>query len=164
MSFGNLQDDFYDQVSIRFGLKRGEIGSNKKHTTKYEWEKQRQEKEIQALQDKINPMQEYLQAFQDALNGKQPFLRGELKKQIVGLIANYKMLEKEKALADKDKEFIFNEFQKLEQKIPELERYKEYVEFIQKHAPDKLIEAKRTATERSRNPNPTKNIHHQWTK
>lgn len=164
LSFGNLQDDFYDQVSIRFGLKRGEIGSNKKHTTKYEWEKQRQEKEIQALQDKINPMQEYLQAFQDALNGKQPFLRGELKKQIVGLIANYKMLEKEKALADKDKEFIFNEFQKLEQKIPELERYKEYVEFIQKHAPDKLIEAKRTATERSRNPNPTKNIHHQWTK
>ena len=72
--------------------------------------------------------------------------------------------EKEKALADKDKEFIFNEFQKLEQKIPELERYKEYVEFIQKHAPDKLIEAKRTATERSRNPNPTKNINYQWTK
>ncbi len=40
LSFGNLQDAFYDEVSIRYGLERGEVGSNKKHTTKYEWQKQ----------------------------------------------------------------------------------------------------------------------------
>ena len=164
LSFGNLQDDFYEQVSIRYGLERGEIGSNKKHTTKYEWEKQRQEKEIQALQDKIKPMQEYLRAFQDAIDGKKPFSKAELRKQIVGLIASYKQLEKEKAIKDKDSDFLFSELRKLEKKIPELERYKEYVDFIHTHAPDKLLEAKRTANERARAPKPPKNKNYQWTK
>ena len=164
LSFGNLQDDFHDQISVRFGLERGEVGSNKKHTTKYEWEKQRQEKEIQSLKEEIKPMQEYLRAFQDAINGKHPFSRGELKKQIVGLITSYKVLEKEKAIADSDKEFLFTELKKMEQTVPVLERYKEYVEFIHKHAPNELLEAKRVATERSRNPKPAKNINYHWTK
>ena len=164
LSFGNLQDDFYEQVSIRYGLERGEIGSNKKHTTKYEWEKQRQEKEIQALQDKIKPMQEYLRAFQDAIDGKKPFSKAELRKQIVGLVASYKQLEKEKAIKDKDSDFLFSELRKLEKKIPELERYKEYVDFIHTHAPDKLLEAKRTANERARAPKPPQKKNYQWTK
>ena len=42
-SYGNMQDEFYDRMSVRYGLERGEIGSNRKHTTKYEWQmKQRQ--------------------------------------------------------------------------------------------------------------------------
>ena len=164
LSFGNLQDDFYEQVSIRYGLERGEVGSNKKHTTKYEWEKQRQEKELQALKEEIKPMQEYLRAFQDAIDGKKPFSKNELRKQIVGLIASYKQLEKEKAIKDKDNDFLFGELRKLEKKLPELERYKEYVDFIHTHAPDKLIEAKRTANERARAPKPPKNKNYQWTK
>ena len=164
LSFGNLQDEFYEQVSIRYGLKRGEVGSNKKHTTKYEWKKQQQEKELQTLQEELKPMQEYLRAFQDAIDGKKPFSKNELRKQIVGLIASYKQLEKEKAIKDKDSDFLFSELRKLEKKIPELEKYKEYVDFIHTHAPDKLIEAKRTATERSRMPKPPKNKNYQWTK
>ena len=164
LSFGNLQDDFYEQVSIRYGLERGEIGINKKHTTKYEWEKQRQEKELQALQEEIKPMQEYLRAFQDAIDGKKPFSKNELRKQIVGLIASYTQLEKEKAIKDKDNDFLFTELRKLEKKLPELERYKEYVDFIHTHAPDKLIEAKRTANERAHAPKPPKNKNYQWTK
>lgn len=152
LSFGNLQDDFYEQVSIRYGLERGEIGSNKKHTTKYEWEKQRQEKELQSLQDEIKTMQEYLRAFQDAIDGKKPFSKTELRKQIVGLIASYKQLEKEKTIKDKDNDFLFAELRKLEKKLPELERYKEYVDFIHTHAPDKLLEAKQTANERANAP------------
>ena len=164
LSFGNLQDDFYEQVSIRYGLERGEVGSNKKHTTKYEWEKQRQEKELQGLKEEIKPMQEYLRAFQDAIDGKKPFSKAELRKQIVGLIASYKQLEKEKSIKDKDSDFLFSELRKLEKKIPELERYKEYVEFIHTHAPDKLLEAKRTANERAHAPKPPKNKNYQWTK
>ena len=164
LSFGNLQDDFYEQVSIRYGLERGEVGSNKKHTTKYEWEKQRQEKELQDLKEEIKPMREYLRAFQDAIDGKKPFSRNELRKQIVGLIASYKQLEREKAIKDKDNDFLFAELRKLEKKLPELERYKEYVDFIHTHAPDKLIEAKRTATERANAPKPPKNKKYQWTK
>ena len=164
LSFGNLQDDFYDEISIRYGLGRGEIGSNKKHTTKYEWEKQRQEKELQALKEEIKPMQEYLRAFQDAIDGKKPFSKAELRKQIVGLVASYKQLEKEKAIGDKDREQLFKLLKDTEKKIPELERYKEYVEFIHKHAPDKLLDAKRTATERANAPKPPKNKNYQWTK
>ena len=46
LSFGNLQDSFQERVGWRYGLKRGEVGSNKKHTTKYQWKKQQQEKEL----------------------------------------------------------------------------------------------------------------------
>ena len=45
-SFGNLQDEFHEQVARYYGLERGEVGSSKKHTTKYQWQKQRQEKEL----------------------------------------------------------------------------------------------------------------------
>ena len=38
-SFGNLQDEFYQQVACYYGLERGEVGSSKKHTTKYQWQK-----------------------------------------------------------------------------------------------------------------------------
>ena len=43
-SFGNLQDEFHEQVARYYGLERGEVGSSKKHTTKYQWQKQQQEK------------------------------------------------------------------------------------------------------------------------
>ena len=45
-SFGNLQDEFYQKVACYYGLERGEVGSSKKHTTKYQWQKQQQEQEI----------------------------------------------------------------------------------------------------------------------
>ena len=46
LSYGNLQDDFHERVGWRYGLERGEVGSNKKHTTKYQWKKKQQEKEL----------------------------------------------------------------------------------------------------------------------
>ena len=67
-------------------------------------------------------------------------------------------------IGDKDREQLFKLLKDTEKKIPQLERYKEYVDFIQTHAPDKLIEAKRTATERSRMPKPPKTKNYQWTK
>ena len=39
VSYGNLQDEFHEQVGWRYGLERGEVGSSKKHTTKYQWQK-----------------------------------------------------------------------------------------------------------------------------
>lgn len=46
LSFGNLQDSFQERVGWQYGLERGEVGSNKKHTTKYQWKKKQQEKEL----------------------------------------------------------------------------------------------------------------------
>lgn len=183
LSFGNLQDAFYDEVSIRYGLGRGEVGSNKKHTTKYEWQKQQQEaalveieqratireeqasfftamrdkamtelsdieKRKETVSEELKPLQEYFDAFNEALNGNLPLSPTKLRKMIVGLTTEYKRLESEKKITDKDKANLFNELQKAERQIPELERYKEFVSFLNTYAPDKLDEAKRIANER----------------
>lgn len=45
-SFANLQDEYQEQVARYYGLERGEVGSSKKHTTKYQWQKRQQEMEL----------------------------------------------------------------------------------------------------------------------
>ncbi len=178
LSYGNLQDSFYERISVHYSLDRGEVGSNKKHTTKYQYEKAKQEAELAALADdkahaeeviqeaqtavatrdkaleELKPMQEYLDAFHEALSGNLPLSPTKLRKMIVGLTTEYKRLEEEKKITDKDRENLFNELQKAERRIPELEKYKEFVAFVNEYAPDKLDEAKRTATERKNAPKP----------
>ena len=152
LSFGNLQDAFYDCVSVRYGLERGEVGSNKKHTTKYEWQKQQQESKLAEIErckeqatEGLKPLQEYLDAFNEALSGNLPLSPTKLRKMIIGLTVEYKQLESEKKITDKDKANLFSELQKAKKQIPELERYKELVSFLNTYAPDKLDEARRTA-------------------
>ncbi len=189
LSYGNLQDSFHEQIGIRYGLDRGEVGSNKKHTTKYQWQKQKQEAELAALEDEkvhaeeviqeaqtavetrdkaleeLKPLQSYLDAFHEALSGDLPFSPSKLKKMLIGLMTEYKRLEEEKKITDKDRENLFSELQKAERRIPELEKYKEFVAFINEYAPDKLDEAKRTATERKNAPKPpVKSSKNWWSK
>lgn len=165
ISFGNLQDNFYEHVALRYGLKRGEIGSNKKHTTKYEWEMQKLEEKKQNLSDALKPMEEYLKAFDDAIKGKKPFFKGQLEKQVVGLIAKYKLLEEEKKISEKDSEHLFNELKKYEQQIPELKKHENFLTFLCKYAPDELEETRKTAHERERLSNkPTKNYFNYFSK
>ena len=183
LSFGNLQDAFYDCVSIRYGLERGEVGSNKKHTTKYEWQKQQQESKLAEIEkravvreeqanfatvmrdkamtelneinerkekaaEELKPLQEYLDAFKEALSGNLPLSPTKLRKMIVGLTTEYKRLENEKKITDKDRENLFTELQAVQKRIPTLEKYRDLVILLNDYAPDKLDEAKRTATER----------------
>ena len=69
ISYGNLQDEFHEQVAWRYGLERGEVGSNKKHTTKYQWQKQQQELELAeraaALTQKTAQIEEADKVLQD---------------------------------------------------------------------------------------------------
>ena len=186
LSYGNLQDSFHERIGIHYGLDRGEVGINKKHTTKYQWQKTQQEAELAALNDEkvhaeeiieqaqttvatrdkaleeLKPLQGYLDAFHEALNGELPFSPGKLKKMLIGLMTEYKRLEEEKKITDKDRENLFSELQKAERRIPELEKYKEFVAFINEYAPDKLDEAKRTATERKNAPKPPASIKRNW--
>ena len=172
LSYGNMQDEFYDTVSVRYGLDRGEIGSNKKHTTKYQWQKQQQEAELANLEkakvhaeeiieqaqtavaerdealEELKPLQKYLDAFNEALNGVLPLSPTKLRKMIVGLTTEYKRLENEKKITDKDRESLFIELQAVQKRIPTLEKYRDLVILLNDYAPDKLDEAKRTATER----------------
>lgn len=189
LSYGNLQDSFHEQIGVQYGLDRGEVGSNKKHTTKYQWQKQKQEAELASLEaekvhseeiieqaqtavetrdkalEELKPLQGYLDAFHEALSGDLPFSPGKLKRMLIGLIIEYKRLEEEKKITDKDRENLFSELQKAERRIPELEKYKEFVAFINEYAPDKLEEAKRTATERKNAPKPpVKSSKNWWSK
>ena len=186
LSYGNMQDEFYEQVGVHYGLERGEVGSNKKHTTKYQWQKQKQEAELANLEaekvhaeevieqaqtavetrdkalEELKPLQEYLDAFKEAMSGELPFSPSKLKKMLIGLMTEYKRLEEEKKITDKDRENLFSKLQKAERRIPELEKYKEFVSFINEYAPDKLDEAKRTATERKNAPKPPTSTKRNW--
>lgn len=68
-SFGNLQDEFHEQAARYYGLERGEVGSSKKHTTKYQWQKQQQELELAeratALTQKTAQIEEADKVLQD---------------------------------------------------------------------------------------------------
>ena len=68
-SFGNLQDEFHEQVARYYGLERGEVGCSKKHTTKYQWQKQQQELELAeraaALTQKTAQIEEADKVLQD---------------------------------------------------------------------------------------------------
>ena len=178
LSYGNMQDSFHEQIGVHYGLDRGEVGSNKKHTTKYQWQKQKQEAELASLEqekvhaeeviqeaqkavatrdkalEEIKPLQEYLDAFKEAISGNLPLSPAKLRKMIVGLTTEYKRLEEEKKITDKDRENLFNLLRQAEQRIPELEKHKEFLLFLTEYAPDKLEEAKRTATERKNAPKP----------
>ncbi len=186
LSYGNMQDEFYEQVSVHYGLERGEVGSNKKHTTKYQWQKHKQEAELAALADEkahaeevieqaqtavetrdkaleeLKPLQEYLDAFKETMSGNLPLSPTKLRKMIIGLTTEYKRLEKEKLIKDKDSENLFNLLRQAERRIPELEKHKEFLLFLSEYAPDKLEEAKRTATERKNVPKPPVKSSKNW--
>lgn len=45
-SYSQMQDRFHEQIGKGYGLERGEVGSDKVHRTKNQWEKQKLETEI----------------------------------------------------------------------------------------------------------------------
>lgn len=98
--------------------------------------------------EEFKSIQEYLDAFHVAEKQNLPLSPTKLRKMVVGLMTEYKRLESEKAIGDKDKQDIFNELRKAQRRIPELERHKELIDFLNKYAPDKLNEAQQTATQR----------------
>ncbi len=186
LPYGNMQDSFHEQIGVHYGLDRGEVGSNKKHTTKYQWQKAQQEAELANLEAKkvqaesiiqeaetavetrdkaleeLKPLQKYLDAFKEAMSGNLPLSPTKLRKMIIGLTTEYKRLEKEKLIKDKDSENLFNLLRQAEQRIPELEKHKEFLLFLSEYAPDKLEEAKHTATERKNAPKPPTSTKRNW--
>ncbi len=52
-SYRNLQDSFQAIVGKRFGLERGEVGSNRKHETKYQWKEKQLKEQQQAIETEL---------------------------------------------------------------------------------------------------------------
>lgn len=70
-SYGNMQDEFYDRVSVRYGLERGEVGSNRKHTTKYEWQMKQRQAELAEADNKLKRNKIYIAEAEDRLTQTQ---------------------------------------------------------------------------------------------
>lgn len=56
-SYARMQDSFHEQIGSRYGLERGEIGSNAEHRTKAQWEADQLAAKQAELQDAKNALQ-----------------------------------------------------------------------------------------------------------
>ncbi len=139
-SYGNLQDDFFTYVSHKYGLGRGEVGSNRKHTTKYEWEMQQQ-------QEKLSELQQTVQAYEQAIDGEIPFLPSDRKKMIVSLRTALEDEKQAKSRMIKDNADLFKLYQKAQKQANQNEFAREVLNLFQEFAPEELkrlkIEAER---------------------
>lgn len=66
-SYTQMQDRFYEQISINYGLDRGERGSTREHTTKAEWEQQKLDKEIVANRKELTLLQKEVESLKSNL-------------------------------------------------------------------------------------------------
>ncbi len=57
-SYSQMQDRFHEKVGKAYDLERGEVGSDKVHRTKNEWEKEQLLKEKEQLIQKVEPYRE----------------------------------------------------------------------------------------------------------
>lgn len=57
-SYRQLQDSYQEHVGKAYGLERGEVGSDREHKTKYEWEHEQLRSETKALKAEVEPLRE----------------------------------------------------------------------------------------------------------
>ena len=57
-SYRQMQDRFYNEVSKKYGLERGELGSDRQHLTKAQWEQQQLINEKEKLTAEVTPYRE----------------------------------------------------------------------------------------------------------
>ena len=142
-SFANLQDEYQEQVARYYGLERGEMGSSKKHTTKYQWQKQQQERELAEQNEALKQIQfraklaegrqAHAEREAERLESERERLTREVapltaaaealkeasgkrpdKRQIPALIAENARLAKELEYSRKDQHGLYTELQKSE--------------------------------------------------
>lgn len=57
-SYSQMQDRFHEQIGERYGLERGEVGSDKQHRTKNQWEQEQLTAEKEKLTAEVTPYRE----------------------------------------------------------------------------------------------------------
>lgn len=67
ISYTQMQDRYYDQISKEYGLGRGEKGSRKEHTTKQEWKQQQLNKEIVAKRKELSSVEKQTNKLKEEL-------------------------------------------------------------------------------------------------
>lgn len=116
-------------------------------TTKYQWEMQRHQKEIDsikaeksALSEEIEPLKDTFEKIRNLFESKRHLPRKELERCVVSTLLEIDALKKDNQLKVKDNEFLYNEMRKLEKQMPELKENKQYIDFIKKYASSELKE------------------------
>ena len=192
-SFGNLQDEFHEQVSRYYGLERGEVGSSKKHTTKYQWQKRQQERELAEQTEALKQIQfraelaegrqahaereaERLESERESLTREVAPLTAAAealkaatgkrpdKRQIPALIAENARLAKELEYSHKDQTELYTGLQKSEKEKAALKADADTLRTLQTHAPEKLQAAITEATRRKQSSHASPRSHSSWTK
>ena len=84
-----LQTDFYETVGKRWGLQRGNEGSQKKHLSTAEFKAKKIIEQAEAVREEN---QVYADALEEAKSGEIPRKRGRLQEQVIALTAENKDL------------------------------------------------------------------------
>ena len=193
-SFANLQDEYQEQVARYYGLERGEVGSSKKHTTKYQWQKRQQERELAEQTEALKQIQfraelaegrqAHAEREAERLESERERLTREVapltaaaeafkgatskrpdKRQIPALIAENARLAKELEYSHKDQTELYTELQKSEKERAALKADADTLRTLQTHAPEKLQEALTEAARRKQNSRPASTrSNSSWTK
>ena len=118
-SFGNLQDEFYQQVACYYGLERGEVGSSKKHTTKYQWQKQQQEKELSEKAALLTQATAQIEEADKMLQDKRYRLTA-VEVELYGTEREKRIAEEQRAKAEEETRELTSQKEKLYKEIAPL--------------------------------------------
>ena len=192
-SFANLQDEYQEQVARYYGLERGEVGSSKKHTTKYQWQKRQQERELAEQTEALKQIQfraelaegrqahaereaERLESERERLTRevapltaaaeafREATVKRPDKRQIPALFAENARLAKELEYSRKDQHGLYTELQKSEKERAALKANADTLRTLQTHAPEKLQEALTEAARRKQSSHASPRSRSSWTK
>ena len=192
-SFANLQDEYQEQVARYYGLERGEVGSSKKHTTKYQWQKRQQGRELAEQTEALKQIQfraelaegrqAHAEREAERLESERERLTREVapltaaaetfkgatgkkpdKRQIPALIAENARLAKELEYSHKDQTELYTELQKSQKENAALQKDADTLRTLQAHAPEKLQEVIDVAKRRREDTRTSPRSHSSWTK
>lgn len=158
-SYSMLQDDFYESISVRYGLGRGEVGSTKKHKTKAQWETEQlrasANREKQAIEDlstrkeklsrEVQEISELHTAVMSATDKPVPKKKKQAAEEITALRAQNAMQERELARSKNDRADLFREMTTHKKRADAYEKAFDMITEIRSEFPDELDELYRSA-------------------
>lgn len=172
-----LQTELHESIGKKWGLQRGNEGSQAKHLSTVEFKAKKiiegaehREREIDEQTEKkraeLDDLTKTVQTVEDAKNKPIPKKRRDAEQEIVSLRTANAEQARQLQIVGKDRDYIFS---LLKQKEQEAERYKRSAEILIKlkeFAPDEFTQLQRLTTERKEQKTkpPTFSNNSKWTK
>ena len=141
-SYSQMQDRYHKEVGQKYDLERGEVGSNKKHQTKHEWEMQQMKSEVNEIREQIEDLQEDLNLGREEVANNQ----------VIATICRdeAEQAKEERTEAERGRDSAAAERAAEEAAAAEAKRQAEEAAKKKEEAEKKAAEAQRQATEAAR--------------